>query len=295
MEFNYVNKNQYGYYELKKSRAQENEKNYFEKQYYQNCTGGYEKLYDAEETAYKINRCKRKEYILKKYLGQSKEKYSLLDLGCGEGWTLSYFKQQGYDVTGVDYSRYGIQTFHPECLENLVQGDAEEILSEFIKEGKTFDIISTDMMLDMTNDPASILKKCVNVLTSDGVMWINVSNNYSMLQLKLLRDKKIEKDYWLDIEGHPSYFNPEGLKNLCETVGLERIGVYGESFVDFNLINPDTNYYENPSVGKNCYKARNYLDNWMMDISIEKTVEINKLLGEMGFGRTTTGIFKLKR
>lgn len=126
-------------------------------------------------------------------------------------------------------------------------------------------------------------------------MWINVSNNYSMLQLKLLRDKKIEKDYWLDIEGHPSYFNPEGLKNLCETVGLERIGVYGESFVDFNLINPDTNYYENPSVGKNCYKARNYLDNWMMDISIEKTVEINKLLGEMGFGRTTTGIFRIKR
>lgn len=293
MEFENVERNRYGYYELKTQRSKEEEKTYFEKQYYQNCTGSYEASYDNDEIASFVNRCKRKEYILKKYLDY-KKKYSLLDLGCGEGWTLAYFKEKGYDVTGIDYSSYAIQTFHPECKENLLQGDCDDILSDFIKEGRTFDVISSDMMLDMIDNPESILKKCVQVLSPNGVMWINVSNNYSMLQMKLLKERKIAKDYWLDLEAHPSYFNPDGLKNLCESVGLVRVGIYGESFIDFNLVNPDTNYYENPSVGKNCYKAQNYLNSWMMEISLEKVVEISRLLGEMGFGRTTTGVFKIK-
>ena len=53
-------------------------------------------------------------------------KYSLLDVGCGEGKTMSYFKEQGYEVTGTDYSKYGIEHNHPEVIDDFIQGDSKK-------------------------------------------------------------------------------------------------------------------------------------------------------------------------
>ena len=113
-----------------------------------------------------------------------------------------------------------------------------------------------------------------------------------MLQRRLLCEGKIKREYWLDEKGHPSYFNLKGLQNLCSNYGYEMIDSYGDSFIDFFLLNDKTNYYELENVGRECYEARNYLDNWMMQISIDKTMEIYRLLSTMGFGRTITGVFK---
>lgn len=62
--------------------------------------------------------------------------------------------------------------------------------------------------------------------------------------------------------------------------------------MDFQLLNPFSNYYEHPETGKAAYKAAVRLENLLHEISKERTVEIYRMLGDMGFGREIVGIFK---
>ena len=54
------------------------------------------------------------------------------------------------------------------------------------------------------------------------------------------------------------------------------------SFIDFNLANQDTNYYEKQGVGKNCYRAHVDIENFMHALSVEKSVEVFRGNGSDG-------------
>lgn len=286
--------NEYGYYELEKPPTAEERKKVFEQEYYQNSMSSYEQAYGEAELKYFENKLEQKEMMLRAQFPKEKEQFSLLDIGCGEGFALAYFKRKGFEVQGIDFSVYGVEKHNPQVKEDMIQGDCEEILPQLIREGKQFDIINMDSVLDMAVHPKHILNLCRSLLDDTGVMLIKVANNYSLLQQHLLAEKKLSDTYWLDKSGHPSYFNRTGLINLLDDAGYQCLAAFGESFIDFNLLNENTNYYERKEVGKSCYLAKIDLENLMHGISPEKTLEIFRLLGELGFGREIIGIFKKK-
>lgn len=294
MEFEKVHLNEYGYYELNKKPSLDDRKHEFEEEYYQNSMSSYEQQYTEAEKTYFNNKLEQKYMMVMDALGNREEKYSLLDLGCGEGFALDYFSKKGFDVAGIDFSEYAIRKENPQMLSNLICGDCNEILPELAKQGKKFDVINMDSSLDMMLNPEEIVDKFSGILKEDGIVLIRVGNNYSLLQMKLLEDQKLKRDYWLDEEGHPSYFNKEGLINFMDAHGYHCVDFYGESFIDLNLTNDLTNYYENPNVGKHCYQSKVYLENLLHEISPEKSMQVYKLLGEMGLGREIIGIFKRK-
>lgn len=81
---------------------------------------------------------------------------------------------------------------------------------------------------------------------------------------------------------------------MFDDCGYRCVDFVGDSFIDFNLLNENTNYYENKSVGKSCYRAKVELENMMHEKSVEDTIEVYRLLGKMGYGREIIGIFKRK-
>ena len=176
----------------------------------------------------------------------------------------------------------------------IIQGESSEIIKEFIKENKKFDVINMDSVLDMMVEPGETLDLCKQILSDEGVFIVKVANNYSELQKRLLHSGKLSKEFWLDNPGHPYYFNKDGFNTFFEKNGFEQIDIYGESFIEFNLFDDLTNYYENPAVGKNCYNAKLQIENYLYDISITKIMEIQHCFGEMGIGRELIGIFKKK-
>lgn len=287
--------NKYGYYELINPPTVEEREKEFREAYFQNSMSSYEQTYTKDELEYFENKLIQKELMLKTHLPEMDRKLKFLDIGCGEGFALAYFKRQGYDVTGIDFSTYGVNCHNPEVSDCLLQGDSEKLLPMLINEGKKFDIINMDSVLDMMVHPQKILELCREALYENGLLLIKVANNYSVLQKRLLEKKKLSDTYWLDKGGHPSYFNRQGLINLLEAYGYECLDTFGESFIDFNLINDDTNYYEKKGVGKNCYWAKVELENLMHEISPEKSLEVFRTLGEMGLGRELIGIFKRKQ
>lgn len=293
MEFKNVFLNEFGYYELNNPPSVEERARVFEQEYFQNSMSSYEQEYSEEELIYFRNKLVQKELMIKKYKDTSEKGVDILDIGCGEGFALAYFREKGYNVQGIDFSTYGVKRHNPSVLDCVIQGDCEEIIPMLSRQNKKYDIINMDSVFDMMLNPKKVLELVKSILKPQGILLIKVANNYSLLQKKLLEEGKIQDTYWLDIQGHPSYFNREGLINLLSAYGYVCVDFYGESFIDFNLLNSNTNYYENKKVGKSCYWAKVELENLLHNISPEKALEVFRLLGEMGLGREIIGLFRL--
>lgn len=294
-EFKDVFLNEYGFYELKNKPTADERKQVFENEYYQEgISSSYEKVYSDEQLRNMTYKFREKELMIRKYIPDCQQTISVLDIGCGEGFFVSYFAKRGYEVCGIDYSIYGVKTQNPDIEDLIIQGESLEIIKEFIKVNKKFDVINMDSVLDMMVEPGETLDLCKQILADEGLFIAKVANNYSELQKRLLHTGKLSKEFWLDNPGHPYYFNKDGFNTFFEKNGFKQIDIYGESFIEFNLFDDLTNYYENPAVGKNCYNAKLQIENYLYDISLTKVMEIQHCFGEMGIGRELIGIFKKK-
>lgn len=293
--------NRYGYYELKeKNTLQERNRN-FQEHYFQEYKGAtYEKEYPADELAFIMNKIEERAYIIEQNLhipkGQGRNGYSLLDIGCGEGFLLQYFYDRGVTVKGIDCGSYALNHFHPDMLQYFEQGDMETILPRMAERGEKYDVVNMDRVLDMVQDVDACLDMAADIMDEHSILVIKAANNYSYLQQMLLQTGELKKDYWLDAPDHTGYFNREGMINLLEAHGFACLDFYGDTFVDFQLLNPLTNYYERPETGKMAHQTAVRLENLLHETSMERTVEIYRMLGDMGFGREIVGIFgKQKR
>ncbi|MCM1123310.1 MAG: methyltransferase domain-containing protein [Eubacterium sp.] len=288
--------NQYGYYEpRRKNTVQERNEN-FEEHYFQDYAGAtYEKAeYPPEELDYIHNQIEERAYVIEQNLEKmgTKGDYSLLDIGCGEGFLLQFFHDRGKRVKGIDIGSYALEHFHPEMLAFFEKGTMERLLPKMEERGERYDVVNIDRCLDMVDDVDVCLNHIKRVMDSRSILVVKVANNYSNLQRMLLKKGEMTKEHWLDDPDHTGYMNREGLIARLDANGLECLDFYGDTFVDFHLVNPFTNYYEKPETGKAAHKSTVCLENLFHDISMERTVEICRMLGDMGFGREIVGVFK---
>ncbi|MDE7431476.1 MAG: class I SAM-dependent methyltransferase [Lachnospiraceae bacterium] len=292
-----VKKNQYGYYEkIDMSDAIEFNEMYAEKFYQGNAgTTSYNHEYTEQELRNFVRNAAKKELVIGKLLNTS-EKKSFLDIGCGEGYVLDYFYKKGWDITGMDLSEYGLLAHNPHIRNFLLQGDCNKWLEDMIKQGIKYDVINCDLYLECNTNPLKTLNNIKSVIKSNsGIAIIRVGNCLSPLHKQLLKQGILHEETWFDRIGNFSYFGKESLKNLLESSGYECIEWYGDTFVDFNLINPIANYYDVKGIGEICYKAMLDIEDIMESVSLEKMVEVEKIMGDMGFGRHITCVCKVKK
>lgn len=290
--------NKYGYYELRSQNTKEERDEYFETRYFQEYAGAtYEKEeYPPEELKHIRSQIEERAYVIEQNLAKNGRSgdYSLLDIGCGEGFLLQFFHDKGKRVKGIDIGAYALKQFHPEMLSFFEQGDMETLLPAMAERGETYDVVNMDRVINMVDDVDVCLSRIKAVMGPQSILVIKVASNYSTLHRMLLQKGELKEEYWLDAPDQTGYFNREGLIARLRANGLECLDFYGDTFVDFQLVNPFSNYYEKPETGKASHNAAVCLENLFHDISMERTVEIYRLLGEMGFGREIVGIFTKK-
>ena len=288
--------NKYGYYELRRQNTREERNANFEDHYFQEYSGAtYEKVeYPPEELKFLNNQIEERAYVIEQNLAKTSVggDYSLLDIGCGEGFLLQYFHDKGKKVKGIDIGSYALEHFHPDMIPFFEKGDMETLLPVMAERGETYDVVNVDRVLDMVDDIDVCLNKIKGIMSERSILVIKVANNYSNLQRMLLQKGEMKEEYWLDDPDHTGYFNREGMIARLEANGFECMDFYGDTFVDFQLVNPFTNYYEKPETGKEAHKTAVCLENLFHDISMERAVEIYRMLGDMGFGREIVGIFR---
>jgi 2-polyprenyl-3-methyl-5-hydroxy-6-metoxy-1,4-benzoquinol methylase len=288
--------NKFGFNQLKDKPTQEALQEWYAKTYYQTTPDtGYEQVYSPEEKQFINNKIEQKFLVLQSILPlSSSKKLRLLDVGCGEGWGLQYFANKGLDVSGLDYSEFGCRHQNPECLQYMTIGDICQNIKALAERCEQYDYIWLDNVLEHVLDPLDILIDLNKLLSSRGVLMIEVPNDCSAVQNHLLENKFISKSFWVAPFEHISYFNKTGLLSISSEAGLVCKDLMGDYPIDLSLFNKLTNFVEQKSTGKDCHQQRIAIENFLHDISPEKTNALYRSMANMGLGRQIIGFFQKK-
>lgn len=290
--FQKVEMNKYGFYNLRNIPSKQELGEFYSLRYYQQeDTISYSSNYTQRELEYINNELHKKNIILQKLLINDNRK-SMLDIGGGEGWALKYFQEIGWDVLGLDYSRYGCERHNPDMLGKMIFGDMEESLYNLKNENMEFNFILLDNVLEHVIDPFKIIKMSNELLSREGVLVVEVPNDFSIVQNNLFNKGYIDYPFWIAEPDHISYFNLEGLINLCKEAGLTDELIIGDFPIDFFLFNEHSNYVVDKKRGKQSHFARMVIEQMLLEISEEKAIQLYKIMASMGLGRQIIGFFK---
>lgn len=290
-----VNKNaSYGFYELKQKFRKEMQ-DFYRDEYYQENHATYSiKEYDQIDIENKNNLYAAKQYVLEKWGGYTSSTHSILDIGAGEGYALSYFDKMGWRVAGIDFSSYGMEAHNPEMVKYLQQGDFYKVINDYATQGITFDFINADNLLEHLPKPEGFFHELKKVSHKGTIICVMVPNDFSRIQQLAYSNGKIDRAFWVtkDTSEHFNYFSVDTLCSLGKQAGFEKIIALGDWPIDFFLLHEETNYTRKKSVGHDCHIACTALENSLYAESMEKTIDLFKALAEIGLGREISVFFK---
>lgn len=236
--------------------SEEKLQEFYESRYFQQQHGNFAEEYEADELEFFDFKNRLFHQVIRDHLGlESLAGLSLLDVGCGEGFTLRYFDRQGVNVSGADFSVAGIARHNPELLKRIsfLQCD---VTRDRPFCGATFDLISVNGVLEHMLDPLGFLASARSYCHDRSLMFVSVPNEYNSLQMEYLADAPLESAPWFSPPEHLSYFNPGSITGALLSAGFDVLYL-GTGFpIEQFLFHPETDYYRRPSAGKIAHAAR---------------------------------------
>lgn len=278
-----LNQHKLGFWELANKPTPEELAAFYRKQYFD--SQNFEKKYSDEEYAHKHLAYLEAEAVFKDYNHQHQGPFKVLDVGCGEGFSLKFFDKETWQATATDYSKDGVERHFPQYLSKLVTGDAEVLLEKMVQEKKTFDLIILNNVLEHLLKPLETMQLLKKLTSPIGAVRVQVPNDFSNLQMTALSQGAIDRKFWLAPHEHMSYFNRDSLLSVFKASGFSRCEALADFPIDFGLMNPDSNYIADSGKGKNCHLARIRIENMLASQSAGDLVAFRRGCGQSGVGR----------
>jgi 2-polyprenyl-3-methyl-5-hydroxy-6-metoxy-1,4-benzoquinol methylase len=141
--------------------------------------------------------------------------FSLLDIGCGTGWTTNMWASSGFDTTGLEPSKLRAE-LASERYKIKVLSDYFENLH--IRDN--FDVVILRHMIEHFADPYEMMLKARSFLKPRGTAVIIVPN------INCLGRYLFGTKWTWGIPYHCNFFTPKTLTHLVERAGFEIITTY---------------------------------------------------------------------
>jgi len=145
---------------------------------------------------------------------------SVLDIACNDGTFLKAFRPYQWELHGIDPAQ--------NIVENIKDEDLKVICDFFPSNSikQQYDVITCFNVVAHIPNPFAFLKKCKELLKSDGTLYIQTS------QKNMIKNGEFDTIY----HEHHSFFNINSMNKLCERVGLslsnvEYRPVHGTSYL----------------------------------------------------------------
>jgi len=135
----------------------------------------------------------------------------LLDVGCGSGTLLALLKQRGFDVTGVDTSEEASRIAATENGVRVIVGSLDEATFA----AKSFELVTLFHVLEHVTNPREVLASVHRILTTDGVIVLQVPNIDSW-QFRWFGAQW----YGLDIPRHVIDYSHSAIVRVVEETGF---------------------------------------------------------------------------
>lgn len=146
----------------------------------------------------------------------------LLEIGCSMGFLLATFREDGWDVEGIEPNR-GYCDFIGEYHGIKA---AASILEESNISSDSFDVVVMLHVIEHVPDPLGTLKEIYRVLKPGGTLILETPR-YDSLMFRLLQHRERS----ISCDGHIYFFTTDTLRQLSREAGfeVEKIDYVGRS------------------------------------------------------------------
>ena len=222
-----------GFYRVLPPPEKELEEYYSEKYYKEDCAN-YKHEYTDERKEHFLDTVRKVIKILRMLaFGEPK---ACLEIGCGEGWGLRIFKEEGWDVTGVDFTSYPCSIHNPDFVDDIITGSLYDTLPGLIKLGNKYQILYFDNLLEHVRDPVQLLEYCRELIEPDGALIIEVPNANSAFYRYLFNCGK--QDWRMGFAKYPdhlAYFDIDSLRTVCNNAGFQEVIIMDIANYNYNI------------------------------------------------------------
>ena len=249
---------------------------FYDKEYYQSAKPDYLNEDRKEIQHRNIFFEQRIDTFLKYTFGRS-----LLDVGCGDGIFLERARDRGFEVYGVEPSKKASSIGLSNQLE-IFHGTLNNFISQ---NDKLFDVVHLKNVLEHVNNPIQVLEQCGELLKEDGILYIEVPNDYNLFQLFGVWINK-ERKSWICIPDHINYFNFHSLSKLLSK-NKYKILKKDTTFPMYLFLCFGLNFIRNKELGKKLHKFRVKIELFFFKNNLNRLRQFfYKILAHLGLGRT---------
>ena len=175
------------------------------------------------------------------------KKGTILDVGCGPGFFLSYAKNRGWKTYGIEPSQTAVDFANKKLGLKVTTGNLN-----LLKKFKNIDVIYTHGVLEHLENPIEFLNLAKKSLSKNGIIFTSVANDFNQIQYAALSAAK--KPWWIMPPEHYNYFNISSIQNLMKK-RFKIIDTKVSFPVDFFIL-MGLNYVKYKNLGKKIHEMR---------------------------------------
>lgn len=273
-----------GFLELVDKPDEEALAQYYAEKYYQSEVGSFRKSYPEDELEVIRLRIALRAARARALMDMSGPG-RLLDVGCGEGFALAAFHEEGWSVAGIDHSRAGVEAMNPQIAAHVEQGNLFELLDRRIAADERFDLLWLGNVLEHVLDPVALLNALRRVLAPGGLLVVVVPNDGSDYHEELFAEGHVNERFWIAIPDHISYFTAESLWRTATATGWAMRELQGDFPIDLFLAHESSNYVADRAKGPAAHAARLRLERLIGRAGQEAANRFYSALAGVGLGR----------
>jgi len=136
--------------------------------------------------------------------------HSVLEIGCGGGWNLAPFRDEGHAVVGYDYDKDYLAAGQARGLDVRLGG-----IDEALAAGQRHQVVILSHVVEHFLQPVQELIRIRELLAPAGLMYVEVPNLFSV-------DRDLMR-YWQS--AHTYSFVPDTLRALMGQAGFREIAL----------------------------------------------------------------------
>jgi len=178
----------------------------------------------------------------------------VLDVGCSGGFFLARAVARGWTGLGVEPSAQAAA--HARGLGvDVVERFVDELDADAL--GR-FDAVHLKLVLEHLPDPAAVLHLARRCLRPDGVLCVQVPNDFNALQ-DVVRATLATPPWWVAPPYHVNYFDFASLRRLCARTGFAVVREHATFPMELFLLMGE-HYVGDDAVGRGCHRKRMALE-----------------------------------
>lgn len=139
---------------------------------------------------------------------------SILDVGCGTGDFLSAAKRARWNITGTELAQSAAQKASQKLDNSVLEGDILSLDLPLC----SYDLVTSYHVIEHLLDPAGMLQRCYQLLSSQGVLFIETPNISSL-------GARVRGPKWSHIipPEHIVYFSSDSLQYALQKAGFGKV------------------------------------------------------------------------